>query len=207
MRATPGCAVLRRTDSRRVRADDKHAPCNRFVRGRPAGCCRARRAVAPSTPTPVVRLGTCNGDDGSDRVDREALHRVVWVGHSVGHSGAGSSADRADLQRGGGRDIVAERLCYASTETGKALSRRGRYHVVARSRPGAARAGRQAAGEPELAQSPARRWTRLGAVVRASSPPPRPRRAGPVPETAANQPSRGPCRAARPRPRTQRRRS
>ena len=55
------------------------------------------------------------------------LNRVVWVGDS----GFNSSANRAYLQRGGGHYIVAERLRNASIETKKALSRPGRYHVVA----------------------------------------------------------------------------
>jgi len=55
------------------------------------------------------------------------LNRVVWVGDS----GFNSAANRAYLQRGGGHYIVAERLRNASTETKAALSRQGRYHVVA----------------------------------------------------------------------------
>jgi len=55
------------------------------------------------------------------------LNRVVWVGDS----GFNSAANRAYLSRGGGHYIVAERLRNASTETKAALSRQGRYHVVA----------------------------------------------------------------------------
>ena len=55
------------------------------------------------------------------------LNRVVWVGDS----GFNSSANRTYLSRGGGHYIVAERLRNASIETKKALSRQGRYHVVA----------------------------------------------------------------------------
>jgi GNAT superfamily N-acetyltransferase len=55
------------------------------------------------------------------------LNRVVWVTDS----GFNSAANRAYLQRGGGHYIVCEKLRSASADTKKALSRPGRYHLVA----------------------------------------------------------------------------
>ncbi len=55
------------------------------------------------------------------------LNRVVWVADR----GFNSVANRAYLQRGGGRYVVAEKLRNASGEANQALARPGRYHVAA----------------------------------------------------------------------------
>ena len=76
----------------------------------------------PGTTSDKLVIGKIKDDLGS-----WMLNRVVWVGDS----GFNSAANRAYLQRGGGHYIVAERLRNASAETKVALSRQGRYHVVA----------------------------------------------------------------------------
>jgi hypothetical protein len=55
------------------------------------------------------------------------LNRVVWVADR----GFNSAANRAYLQRGGGHYVLAEKLRHASGEAQEALSRPGRYSVVA----------------------------------------------------------------------------
>jgi Transposase DDE domain len=55
------------------------------------------------------------------------LHRVIWVADS----GFNSAANRAWLQRGGGSWVVAEKLRHTGAEAKAALSRQGRYRVVA----------------------------------------------------------------------------
>ena len=55
------------------------------------------------------------------------LNRVIWVTDS----GFNSGTNRAYLQRGGDHYIVCEKLRSASADAKAALSRAGRYHVVA----------------------------------------------------------------------------
>jgi hypothetical protein len=55
------------------------------------------------------------------------LHRLVWVADR----GFNSVANRAYLQRGGGHWVLAEKLRSGTAEAKAALSRAGRYHVVA----------------------------------------------------------------------------
>jgi hypothetical protein len=55
------------------------------------------------------------------------LNRVIWVTDS----GFNSGTNRAYLQRGGDHYIVCEKLRSASKDAKQALSRAGRYHVVA----------------------------------------------------------------------------
>jgi len=55
------------------------------------------------------------------------LHRLLWVSDS----GFNSATNRGYLQRGGDHYVVCEKLRNASTDAQAALSRPGRYHLVA----------------------------------------------------------------------------
>ena len=110
-------------------------PLDRFI-ARSLGTLRAQwstQAASKLGSGPLTYRAAISGSDKlvirkiKDDLGSWMLNRVVWVGDS----GFNSSANRAYLQRGGGHYIVAERLRNASIETKKALSRPGRYHVVA----------------------------------------------------------------------------
>ncbi|PWJ53727.1 Transposase DDE domain-containing protein [Quadrisphaera granulorum] len=82
-----------------------------------------------------VRVWSWPGNTADSALIRQAkadmkawtLSRIVWVGDR----GFTSAANRADLRRGGHTYILGEKIRSGSTEAQTALSRPGRYQVVA----------------------------------------------------------------------------